>query len=93
MQSVYKYPVSVHDIFTLELPEGARVLTVQAQGGAGVFLWALVDPDAPVEERAFRLAGTGHPINETNVLKYINTFQLQGGALVFHLFEMIQPSM
>lgn len=90
MRTVYKYPVSVSDIFTLELPQGAEILTVQTQGG-GVSLWALVDPDAPTEGVSFRLAGTGHPVREASELQYINTFQLSGGALVFHLFKITEP--
>lgn len=53
-------------------------------------IWALVDPQSPVVMRAFRLAGTGHPIEERpgEKMQYINSFQIDGGALVFHLFEV-----
>jgi hypothetical protein len=90
MRTVHKYPVSLSDIFTLELPRGAEVLTAQAQDG-DMFLWALVDTNAPTEEVVFRLANTGDCISETSELKYVNTFQLRGRGLIYHLFEIVIP--
>jgi hypothetical protein len=86
MITVYKYPVVLNDEFTLGLPGKARVLTVQVQRGKP-YLWALVDTEEPSRLRHFRLAGTGHPINEP-ISEYLGTFQVEGGLLVFHLFEM-----
>jgi hypothetical protein len=87
MQTVYKYPIEMHDNFLVELPIGAYVLTVQVQHGTP-YIWALVDTESPTELRPFRLLGTGHPI-EQPLTRYIGTFQLNGGALVFHLFECL----
>lgn len=83
-KSVWKFPVSLEDQFPLEMPEGAQPLSVQMQHGQPC-LWALVNPDAPRRSRFFRLVGTGHPVEEG--LGFVGTFQLNGGALVFHLFE------
>jgi len=85
-KTVYKYGVEIEDEFTVHLPQGAEILTVQIQHGRP-FMWALVDPSARPESRRFRLAGTGHPINN-GALTYINTFQIEGGMLIFHLFEI-----
>jgi hypothetical protein len=87
MKTVYKYPVPPDDTFEMMLPQGAQILTVDLQFGE-MQLWALIDPDAPLNRRRFRLAGTGHPIKERNLL-YINTFQAHGGALILHLFEIL----
>jgi hypothetical protein len=87
MRTIYKYPVEVRDTFTLSLPKGAEILTVQEQRGS-VFMWALVDRDAESEERSFRLAGTGHPIEDGLDLRHVGTFQMHGGVLVFHVFEI-----
>ncbi len=105
--TIWKFPVSIDDHFTLQMPRGAKVLSVgvQATPQAGPprpadqrevpFLWALVDPDPDLgtETRHFLLAGTGHPRPDLEWLKivFIGTFQLRGGALVFHLFERISP--
>jgi hypothetical protein len=89
MLTVYKYPIAGADEFTLSLPVGAQLLSVQMQNGQPC-LWALVDPDTRPVNRKFRLAGTGHPIEQSNVeLKYVSTFQANGGALVFHVFEIL----
>ena len=88
MKRVYKYPCPMEDRFTLTLPEYAEILCVQVQRGVPT-LWALVDPGHLHVDRYFRLSGTGHPIEPSLYLRYIDTFQLQGCALVFHLFEIM----
>lgn len=85
-RTIWKYPLVATTAIDLEMPKGARVLTVQTQNHAPV-MWALVDPAAAKELRRFRVVGTGHegaPDRGT----YIGTFQLQGGSLVFHVFEV-----
>ena len=91
MLSVFKYPIFLDDkcevsMPEVSMPEGAQILTVQTQQESPQ-LWALVDPDAKMCIRKFRICGTGHNVEETNLL-YINSFQLRGGSLVFHLFEI-----
>ncbi len=85
--TVYKYPIIAKDYFDIAMPSGAKILTVQVQL-SNPCIWALVNPDNKAEIRRFRLAGTGHWINEDN-LEYIGTFQISGGSLVFHLFEIL----
>ena len=88
MKTIYKYTIPVEDNFSLELPKGAEILTVQEQHGSPQ-IWALVNPDTSfTETRNFRLAGTGHLIEEKEGLEYIGTFQLSDGAFIGHLFEM-----
>lgn len=74
----------------IEMPKGAKILTVQNQNG-NACIWALVDPENEKEKRHFEVFGTGHNIhyNAATERKYINTFQLEDGRLVFHLFERI----
>lgn len=88
MQTVYKYAVTMKDTFTLELPTDAQILSVQMQHGEPQ-MWALVDPDAPKRKRAFRIVGTGHPIPDVGLLRFVGTFQTSSGFMVFHLFEVI----
>lgn len=90
MQNVFKYTIPVEDYFSLDLPEGAKILTVQEQHG-GAQIWVLVNPNNPSEPRNFRLAGTGHSIKESlGTLDYIGTFQLADGSFIGHLFEIEQ---
>lgn len=88
MKRVYKYPVEISDIQTINLPLGAQILSVQVQNGSP-YIWACVNPSADSEPRRFRLYGTGHNIECNNLLKHIGTFQLFGGRLVYHLFEEV----
>lgn len=85
---VFKYPIRLLDEFTLPLPDGAKVLSVQAQAGAPV-LWALVDETAPPKLRSFILRGTGHAIATKAPLAYVGTFQLHGGNFIGHVFEVL----
>lgn len=81
--------VSDWDVQTIDLPHGAQVLSVQVQDGSP-YIWACVNPSAKSEPRQFRLYGTGHPIEGDCLLKFIGTFQLFGGRLVYHLFEEVE---
>lgn len=85
MRTIWKFPVEMTDQFEILMPAGADVLTVQVQHGQPV-LWAIVDPDARKIKTGFVLHGTGHPLSD-KAGRYIGSFQLTGGALVFHLFE------
>ena len=92
-RKIFKYPVSftANDEFVIGLPEGARILDVQSQFNKP-FIWALVDPNEEIyQERYFRVAGTGHLIHDKDhkSYEYIGTFQMNGGQLVFHLFEIV----
>lgn len=76
----------------VEMPIGAEPLTVQMQNDKPC-LWAMVDPEAAKETRQFNIFGTGHKLPVGNLLtklKYIATFQMYGGTLVFHVFEEIK---
>lgn len=86
-KTVYKYRFPVDDIVSIDMPEGAQPLHVAMQGRYAC-LWALVDASRPMKERRFRIAGTGHPIKDQECMKYIGTFLVNDGALVFHVFEI-----
>ena len=85
MNSIRKYPLRIADEQTIDFPEGAEVLAVQVQKGTPC-LWVRVDPAAPKTPRKIITHGTGHPVPETTG-RYIGTYQIEGGALVFHVFD------
>ena len=64
---------------------GAQVLCVQVQN-ATPCIWALVDIEAKKTLRTFATYGTGHQ-HESIPGRYVGTYQLEGGALVFHVFD------
>lgn len=68
------------------MPIGAEILCVAEQGDR-LYLWALVDPDAETEARAFVAYGTGHHISNPERLRFVGTALLCAGNLVLHVFE------
>ncbi|MCK4512639.1 hypothetical protein KAW64_12920 [bacterium] len=90
MQAIWKWeiPVDRMSAFGLDVPLGAKFLTCQLQGNTPVF-WALVDPEATMLRREFRVAGTGHHHSWLAGWEYIGTFQLSGGAFIGHLFAEV----
>lgn len=89
-KSIWKFPIASPEQTTIKMPGGAEILTIQTQNGMPC-IWALVNPENDTEERCFEIFGTGHdvPVDMGIERKYINTFQLNGGGLVYHLFERI----
>lgn len=83
-QTIYKYPLKVSDEQTILLPKGAQMLTVQIQNGQPC-LWVLIDPSNLPESRKVFIRGTAQDV--TGLGRYISTFQIYGGDLVFHVFE------
>lgn len=80
---IYKYPLSL-GITIVGMPEGAQILTAQMQNGF-LQLWAMVQPDKPLEQRRFEVFGTGEPIELPAESPYVAT--VQDGPLVWHVFE------
>ena len=85
MATIWKYTLEPGRT-KLQMPQGAQVLTVQMQHGKPC-LWAKVDPTKPDELRIFDVYGTGHTMPDDARLLYWASFQMDGGALVWHVFE------
>lgn len=83
MNAIWKYELAPR--ITLEIPQGARILCVQPQMNKPQ-MWALVDTGQYKTSRTFRVLPTGVEFNAAG-LAYIGTFQINDGALVFHVFE------
>ncbi|MBU0846654.1 hypothetical protein KKH23_05640 [Patescibacteria group bacterium] len=83
MKTIWKYTIPLEGRFSIGMPVDAEILCLQIQHGEPR-IWALVDPDAEIEEREFVLYGTGHPIERTG--SYVGTYQT--GSFVFHVFEV-----
>lgn len=85
MKTIYKYQLETTGAQLIEMSMGAEILTVQTQNEVPC-VWVMVDLDLAKIQYAFRIFGTGHPIEEGFKGKYIGTYQLRGGALVFHVY-------
>lgn len=86
-KQIWKFPINL-DKSIVQMPKDAEILTIQTQNDTPC-IWALVNPENANESRHFEVYGTGHNIYYEMGIdrKYIGTFQLHGGSLVFHLFE------
>ena len=86
-ERVYKYVLPpLADRVTLMMPAGAEPLSVMVQGNK-ICIWARVNLWRSPVETTFRIAGTGHDLEE-DVGNHVGSFQLENGALVFHVFEV-----
>ena len=87
MKTVFKYELPMGDEVRVKMPAFARVLSVGVQY-EHLFVWALVDKDVPELHKTFRIAGTGHPIEDVDKWNFIGTVQMASGQLIFHIFEL-----
>ena len=83
-RTIWKYSLEVKDVQKIEMPKGARLLSVAAQHGAPQ-LWAEIDPSAPMGEAEIVTIGTGFFIDPTG-LDFIGSYQLYGGSFVGHVY-------
>lgn len=87
MKKIYKYTLEVEDEQQIEMPEDAEMLSVQIQNGS-ICVWAIVDTAShvPVHLQKFYVRGTGHETKGVEDKIFLGTIQMQGGALIFHVF-------
>lgn len=83
---IWKATLEMKDSQNIVVPLGADILTVQLQKGQPT-VWFICDDTTPMKSfKTINIYGTGQPLpNEPG--RYIATFQLQDGDLVFHAFE------
>lgn len=86
MKTVWKYILK--PAISIEMLIASQLLSVNEQDGK-ICLWVLVDPeDMRMEVRHFRVFGTGHNIPDKQL--FVGSALLEGGSLVFHVFESFQ---
>jgi len=84
-RQIWKYPLSQSQEQTVRMPKDAVILCVHEQHGVPA-LWAMVDLDAPTENRTFVIVGTGWDTTQ-DPADCIGTVFVQGGRFVWHIFE------
>ena len=87
-ESVWKFELPIDDVLTIDLPFGAKVLSVGQQSNK-VMIWAQVNPQAPTLPSTFRIAGTGHRIANPERWEFRGTAFLHDGGIVLHVFQLI----
>lgn len=96
MKRIYKYPVDLDEVVSFLMPKGvsflmpkgAQILSVQSQNDRICF-WALVDTNAEIVPRRFRVVGTGHPADDVTADTFVGTVQMRAGAIVLHVFAVL----
>lgn len=96
MSRIYKYQLEVESRQMLQMPKGAKILSVGTQGEMAIgdrpnsqmpVMFALIpDPDAPMETRIFRTVTTGEIFNHEG-LKFIGTTFIDWYTA--HVFEVV----
>lgn len=87
MKRIYKYELIIADEQKIKIPQSAHILDVQNQKEK-VYIWCLVNIENELVDYTFRIIGTGNPIEDDFSGKYIGTFQLFDGDIIFHLFQI-----
>lgn len=82
---IWKFPLEIVDEQLIDVPEGARILSVALQFEQ-LCVWAIVEVDAEMVPHRFSVRGTGHAVTGDEGT-FIGTVQMGGGALIWHVFE------
>lgn len=88
MKAVYKYEFAVNDDVRVQMPHGAKVLSVGSQKTNHICVWALVHPENPLVSHFFRVCGTGHPITPEDGIcaeGFVGT--VFDGPFAWHVFQ------
>lgn len=82
----------------IEIPNGAKILTLQIQIKEGQesevpvttetpCIWALVNTDAGMGKKKILMYATGKEVNTNKELIYIGSVQVLDGKEIYHVFE------
>lgn len=86
MKTIWKFEIPVDGEWNIPVPKGAEFLPkVEVPAANLIWVWAIVDPLAPLVSRPFRVYGTGHRLGH-NPGEYIGTGLWNGGRLVWHVW-------
>jgi len=84
---IFKETLRIVDEQTIEIPEGATILSSQFQSDS-LKIWYFCNEKAPLVARNIFIFGTGNPIDlPLRDARFISTVQRDG--FVWHVFEQI----
>jgi hypothetical protein len=81
--TIWKFEFEVADAVSVTMPQGAKVIHVGTQNPYHICLWAMVNPESPVEIRNFCVRGTGHSIAG---ITHPHLGSVKDGPFVWHVF-------
>lgn len=90
MKTIYKYNLEPMVCNKFMAPKEFRPIFVGNQYGS-ITMWAIVDPESPVDEQEFYVVGTGQEVPKNSF--YVGTAQFEGRVnkiqLVWHVFQKL----
>jgi hypothetical protein len=87
MNVIYKYFLPIQDgVITVNLPKNSHICEIHNQGD-NICLWVALCDVEELEERHFRIYGTGHKIENMEKMRFYTTVHMPNG-LVWHIFEL-----
>lgn len=91
MKAIHKFILPMKEESIIEMPYKAKIIKGENQEGF-VVIWAIVDLDAPMVQRHFRLYKTGQKFEcwDINRLVFIGRADIHVGMdLGMHIFELL----
>ncbi len=91
MKTIHKFELEYQHEQDLAMPTDAKILSIQVQGHTEkICVWAEVEVGRhETYTRIVHIVGTGHNVPEVygKWMKYLATVQVDGGKLVYHIYE------
>jgi len=95
MKTIYKYPLRIIDFQTVQMPVGAKPISVGIQNEESIpvrnieiQMWAIINASNKIAFHNIWIVGTGNPIPKTKApLEFIGTVQMRTVPLVWHVFK------
>lgn len=89
MKTIWKFNCPIRDLAVLDMPQGAKPISVLNQNENLVIYAEVVDEyKRPRVQRHFRIAGTGHPLGLPVNAVFIGTVSFREGSLIFHIYDL-----
>jgi len=86
-KTIYKYQIPVLEKFVMARPKGAEIIRIDDQGGM-LWMWCVVETEAPLEERRFYAFKTGAAMPSDKELTYVGFAAIHIQAeLALYFFE------
>lgn len=90
IQKIFKYQMPICEKYSLQLPIRAEILRVDDVDGM-FYLWAMVNPSAPLEQRNFEAYKTGQDIPNPEGLVYLGHCCIYiGMELCLYIHERVE---
>lgn len=87
MKVIYKYFLPIQDgLITVRLPRDSHICDINNQGD-DICFWVALWEGAQLEDRYFRIYGTGQHFENSGKLRFYKTLHMPNG-LVWHIFEL-----